>query len=380
MLRLVSNNTIGTVILPFNFVTEVEINSTWETLTDTCRITLPKKLNIRTVASQQSDVITNGTIPLWKRLDPVTIKLGYEQTINGVNQQILNTVYVGKIARIYPQRPLIFECEDQMLDLKLKSIVNYSKQGVSTLDVILSEIFVAAGFGPGPNYIPLNVEKIQVVNFTAFSATKTVTVTIAEVLDYFKRLFNVAIYFQANSAGVYVLNVGFPYKLGRDQAPNPKAIFNNNDNIITWNLDFMRSDDVLIQIEAINFTKGNVKQVITGPKSVPKVTIGDALNSELRTIYTFDQTPDQVKKIAKQYLYRFKYTGFRGSFTTFLQPTIRYGDAIQLIDTMIPDGNGTYLVKKVVTKFGTEGGRQEIFLDQQLVNANGVATNTTFAS
>lgn len=71
-------------------------------------------------------------------------------------------------------------------------------------------------------------------------------------------------------------------------------------------------------------------------------------------------------KLATEALEKLKYEGFRGSFTTFLQPMVRHGMAVKLIDPLIPDRNGVYLVRQVITRFGMEGGRQEITLDRKI--------------
>ena len=63
---------------------------------------------------------------------------------------------------------------------------------------------------------------------------------------------------------------------------------------------------------------------------------------------------------AKEYLPKFYYTGFRGSFTTFGLPVVTHGNAAILKSYKIPERNGTYLIKQVVTDFGLGGIRQKI--------------------
>jgi hypothetical protein len=54
-----------------------------------------------------------------------------------------------------------------------------------------------------------------------------------------------------------------------------------------------------------------------------------------------------------------KDTGFRGSFTTFGSPIVRHGDRVKLVDPVINDRNGFYIVKSVETSFGQNGYRQK---------------------
>jgi len=388
MIQLVCDNSIGfdaKMNLPykFNFATDIEIVSTWENLTDTCRITLPNKLRLR--GRDHTDNLTNGTDALWKRGDPVTIRLGYQYK-NNLNKQInsLNTVFTGKISRVYPDKPLIFECEDRMFDLKLKSLSNYNNKsllinGKTTLDLVIKDIFLKAGLNPATatdsfnNPAPFTISCEPIV-ITGISFRGTFS--LSEIINYFTREpFHLYAYFQNTIVnGVVtatILYIGFPYKLGRAATATPKGPFDFNKNIIDSDMDYMRGDDVRIQVSAINInTSGNVdtkdKAILVDGTTVTKggkTSTQPDPNAEQRTIYTINKTPAAVLDEANQYAKKFKYTGFRGSFVTFLQPTVTHGDQIKLVDTTIPDRSGIYLVKQVITKFGGGGGRQIIYLD-----------------
>jgi hypothetical protein len=198
----------------------------------------------------------------------------------------------------------------------------------------------------------------------------------AEIFAWFKRdPFHLFCYFKNTYVnGIYTgcqLNIGFPNKLGRDATKPIKGTFDFNSNIINDRIDYMRADDMKLQVTAINFNRNNTKDapiLVDGATTIlngKTTTIKDP-EADQRTIYTFDLQPKAVLDIANQYVYQFKYTGMRGSFTTFLQPTIQHGDYIKLVDDLIPDRNGVYLVKQVVTGFGDQGGRQEIYLDQRV--------------
>lgn len=362
MIRLICSNDIGVDSLgnvnTFDFVSEIEINSSWEDLTDTAFIKMPQKLKFKndasvsiTAPSVTTKYTTSGTVitttgALFKRNQKVTLRLGYVNydPIQKVYLTYINTCFDGYIKRVYPRRPLEFECEDRMMQLKQTTISNYAKKGISTLDVIMSEI-ITKDIQSKYNFI-LSVEAIQVVDLSFKGG-----VTIGEVLDYFKKLFSVAIYFQNG-----VLNIGFPYKLGRN-SQTPIGPFDFNVNIISDKLDYMRQDDVLVQVSVINISKANVKTTY-GPFGTKG---GDNIN-----VYTFDKTAAFCADFGKQWVEKYQYEGYRGSFETFLLPKVNHGDAVKIIDTNIPDRNGVYLVKRVITRFGTAGGRQEIFLHKKL--------------
>ena len=61
-----------------------------------------------------------------------------------------------------------------------------------------------------------------------------------------------------------------------------------------------------------------------------------------------------------------KYEGFRGTVTTFGLPFTKHGDSLQLINAIVPELGGTYLVKSVKTIFGQGGYRRIHELDLRI--------------
>ena len=129
MLRLQSkitftSKTDGTEIV-FDFVNEVEIETSYENLTDTAKITIPRKLNF------DGKPIAVGVDSIFKRGDSVKIELGYFPD--------LRTVFEGYISKVNPKTPIVLECEDKMFILKTTIISKYSKTSV-TLKNLLTDI------------------------------------------------------------------------------------------------------------------------------------------------------------------------------------------------------------------------------------------------
>src|SRR6478752_5314465 len=182
MLALSCDMTIGDY--NFSFVNEVEITSTWENLTDLATIRIPKALRLKK-DGVVDNVITAGPDALWKRGQPVKIRLGY----NGSNDLRFN----GVITKVKPNRPLEFECEDLMWRLKQITIKKYSSPSV-TIPELLAAIM--------PADIPFTAESVNLGKFIIEQAT------IAEVLDFIKKEFGLSAYFQDGQ-----LYVGFAYKL-----------------------------------------------------------------------------------------------------------------------------------------------------------------------
>ena len=117
MLRLRSEITIGS--LTFNYLTDVQIFSSWETLTDTAIIILPTKIDNTDDTPIRSVIQPN---------DPVTIKLGYHPN--------LTTRFVGFVSKVVPESPLKIMCEDTAFTLKQSTINNYSKKNATLNDII----------------------------------------------------------------------------------------------------------------------------------------------------------------------------------------------------------------------------------------------------
>jgi hypothetical protein len=75
-------------------------------------------------------------------------------------------------------------------------------------------------------------------------------------------------------------------------------------------------------------------------------------------------TVEQLKIKAQAKLNRMYYEGFSGTFTVFGLPSVKHGDSVQLIDPILPEMNGTYMVKKVKKIMSVEKGfKQEITID-----------------
>ncbi|HMG93952.1 MAG TPA: hypothetical protein VK589_28025 [Chryseolinea sp.] len=327
MIRLTSNITLGDY--KFDFVNNVEITSTWERLTDTARIVMPRKLRLKKDGTS-SENITVGVDGLWRRGDLVEINLGYDN--------INDRRFTGFITGIQTKLPPEFWCEDAMWQLKQVSIPKYTK--TVGLRQLLTDIL--------PSTFSFVADDIDLSKFRITRAS------VAEVLDYIRRTYGLSAYFRDS-----VLYVGFAYQLGRTTELNENNLleFGFYKNIIDdSNLSYLRDDDVSIQVTAVNVHPDNTRT---------EIKVGDPFGDQ-RTMYFYNVSAQTLQDLATEALEKLKYEGFRGSFTTFLQPYVKHGDAIRLVDPLIPDRNGIYLVRQVVTTFGMEGGRQEITLDRKI--------------
>ena len=83
-------------------------------------------------------------------------------------------------------------------------------------------------------------------------------------------------------------------------------------------------------------------------------------DGDKRTFFTYNVTNlNDLKKIANREVDKFKYEGFKGGFTTFMEPAIKHGDRVNLINKKLPERNGVYQVDSVEGRLSTDGGGRQ---------------------
>jgi len=311
----------------FDFVNNVEVRSSVDSLTDTATLVIPKKL----VYKRNGKVVTNiveGPDPLFKRGTPIEISSGYDDTVN--------VIFKGYVSDISPRLPLRFELQDEMFNMKQTAVVNYAKEKL-TLKQLLTDIL--------PKSIKFKALDVQL------GWIRVKRSTVAGVLDHLKTHYGLTCRFVDGVlyAGLRYITTD-PLELNIQEFEFEKNIIDDSD------LVYRRSDDMFIKLKAISINDKNEKI---------EVEVGDDFGDQ-RTMYFYGLSQADLKKIATENLSKLKYEGFYGSFETFLQPQVRAGDAVRMINQKLPEKNGVYLVKEVVTTAGVDGGRQVISLDRKV--------------
>ncbi len=313
MLRLTSEVQIG----PYKFagVHQVETDSSWDNLTDTCTITFPRQVEWKGRA------LATGSDPLLKRKMAVSVKIGYDDK---------NTeVFRGYVRDITGEIPVKVICEDAMYLLK-QGEVTKSYRSVN-LDTVIQDVV--------GSLVPFKIEaQTQLGQFRISKATP------AKVLEYLREHYFVRAWFREGT-----LHVGLPYVASLQR--QRKIRFDRN--IIGHSLEFREKDSVSLLLKAVIIKPDNKKE---------EVEIGDK-DGEKRTFHYYNVTAADAKKLLEVEADRLKYTGYRGSFTTFGSPDIRHGDVVDLSDPVYPERAGRYLVKRVKITFGMSGYRQEVELE-----------------
>jgi hypothetical protein len=382
----------------FNFVNDVGISSSWDNLTDTAKIKLPRKTYFQT---GNSDKITwggdstsistqlyadqqNGTAPVLARGDKVSIWLGYWTKEQG---QQLPVSYTGYITSINPKIPLEINCEDSMFILKQALCPNmvfpasqWSLTGGNGKKGIIQYLIANPANNP-PQQVLNALADIVVVNGVGTSESietnigdfRTLNETIAQVLQRLRKDYKIESFFRNHdlngNPGTFLYCSGIVY-YPNDYIKNGNifsSIFDFQNNIISDNLKYLRTDDLRLGIKAFSVNKNELSsvnskgQTKTSHKRL-ETTVGD-LDGELRNQFFWNVTDlPTLKALATQRLSKLKFEGWRGNFTTFGLPNVQHGQAVTLKDNIIPERSGTYLVKGVKTTFGINGFRQDIDL------------------
>ena len=308
----------------FDFVNEVEVNSSWDMVTDTAKIIIPKKLTF------EGKPIVAGLNSLFKRGDPVEINLGYGET--------LHNVFSGYISAIKPKLPIEITCDDQMYLLKKKLVTPKAYKSI-TLKNLLTELVGTT--------LPFETNfDLVMENFRIGS-----NLTVAQVLEDIRKYYGVVSFVREGK-----LYVGFAYL----EKLRVEHKFDFQKNVVsTDDLEYRRLDDIKLKVKATSITTGDKK------KKKIEIELGDP-DGETRTLHYYNKTEEQLRQIAQQELVKLKYEGYFGSFEAFGEPFVQHSDVAVITNQKLPETEGKYLVKSVNRTFGQGGYRQKIQLDRKI--------------
>lgn len=334
MKKLVSDITIGN--FQFNYVTNLSIQESWDTFTDTGSITLPNRF--RTKDGRQ---IIVGANSVFKRGDKVEIKIGYFPN--------LASRFKGFISKVTPDSPLVLQLEDRMWLLKQKNLTSKSFRKATIKQVVDFAAFGETIVYDDPTAIIGGFE-IDNKNF----------VNAVSVFDILKKNFGFNIYYRDNILQVRGLNSIISLN-------NPVHKIQFQNNVIESNLEFIREDDLNIVIKAESIRANNTRILLFGFKQDGKVVVTDVKkDGEIRSLIKYDLTKSELEAEIRRDIDRFIYEGYSGAFTTFLEPEVEHSDRIDLTDLKFPERDGRYLISSVETTFGIDGGRQIIALKNKI--------------
>lgn len=328
MLKLTSkielyNGNSESIKYTFTFVNEIEIVSTWDSLTDTCKITIPRNINFKDKVIKE--VFAKG--------DKVKIYLGYDENY------VLR--FSGFITKVDLKLPIVLHLEDYSYLLKNNKLTKKSYSSVDTKTLL--------------KYIVGNVVNYVVTsNQTLGQFIIQDGVTTTEVLKYLQENHKIYSWFRDNT-----LYVGLAYY---NQLAT-KHYYDVNKNVIDNNLEYNDLEDIKIKIKAVS-----VNQEIVGGKSKEKkITVyypSETSDGSVRTYNgSMNISESDLKKEAQAYYESLRFDGYSGSFNTFGAPAVNHNDIVIFKSNEIPEQNESeYLVKSVTINFGVNGYRNIVEL------------------
>lgn len=317
----ITNNSNQNVII--KGICEIQIISTWRSLTNTCKLTIPRSVK------WEDKNIRLGDGSLIQEGNKITVELGYDDKLNVEFEGYVKTVGAGF--------PIVLDCEDNAYLLKKHKVENKDFQ-TSTLQEVIEHCLPAG--------ISFEAADVKLGRFIINN-----TPTAAKVFDEISRQYNLPFFFRDG-----VLLAGLPYWPDK----SIESTFKFGFNIISDNLQYVKEEDLQLRVKSIGIMADNTKY---------EASVGDE-SGELRTFY-FYNVDDKVKlkEFAEEQLKQLKYTGLQGNITGFGIPVIDQGDICHIIDELeeTKEREGKYQVEKVVTRFGYSSGfRREISLGRKV--------------
>lgn len=334
MKRPVCQITVGNY--QFDYVTNLTIFSSWDTFTDTASIILPNKFRLK----NKSIIVGNDNI--FKRGDTVEIKCGYFPN--------LPTKFKGFISKIFPDSPLILNCEDRMWLLKQENLV--SKTITGTIKDVIS--YVAPNETVEYDDETANIGTIVIDNSAFINAVK--------VFEVLKKNYGYQIYFKNE-----ILQVRALRSIIALDNPVHKMGFQNN--IIEDNLEYVRDDDTKRVIRFESKQADNSVILLFGYKKDGETVITETpqTGQVMNSWKVPELTRSQIEKLMTDSIDKYIFEGYSGSFTTFLEPSVEHSDRMEPIDLKHVEREGHYLIKSVETRSGIDGGRQVISLQNRIL-------------
>ena len=364
--------------ITFNFCNEFHIESTWEDLTSTAEVILPRKIYAKDKDGKLQNFYSkdfnvggfNNDNPFIMRGDKVQIYAGYRFVdLDGTYVDSTGLWFDGYISDIATGKPFGFKCEDAMWKLKQTPAKDKVWKGY-TVEKMLSEM--CANTGITVRTTTETSIKYDVGYFT------TKGDSVAQALAKLKKGANIYSYIRNGE-----LRVGFPL-YDENEASNPALTFQKN--IIDSDLQYRRKEDVALsarvhtiddvsngttkdgaaktkkkKVEYLIYYKNGVftKQEITAANPAPENVEGQRYDF---TYYQGTSVKDMIDN-AEARLKKFYYTGYIGTIETFGYPFIQHGDNLSIVNPVLVEMNGTYKIKKVEYKGGVNGLRQIVTLD-----------------
>jgi len=313
-------------------VHQVVIKKSIHSYVDTAVISLPTSYVLQFAPGQLLPNVSLPQLPaagstasVFKEGDPITIQLGYDGQ--------LQDEFEGFVKRVNFGRPCEIECEGFVWLMRNTDFLFTKSWKTTTILEVLQYITA-----PWPE-IKLSPD-IQNVSFGPFRITER---TGAEVLEDLKKALGFTVYFIGNTiyAGLQYLaqlQSSVSYRLGWNTIDDGQLKFRTQDETrVTVSVDYKDK-------------QGKNHHVIYGKKN------GSAKPMQ----YTIGVVTDENtrRQMANAFARKYRYAGYEGHVSAFLQPYAQHGWKNSLFSKPYPQRNGDYILESTELHFGMQGGRR----------------------
>ena len=313
MLVLNADITIGSK--RFRAVHAVTVKRSIYSLGATATIKVPVTAVLRSTTAPPTRMDTAQVVKVG---DPVEVRLGY----NGRYY----TEFRGYVRAVNLKTPLEIECEDEFYNTRTRSV---KLSGTTTLKALLGKLGLDVAYA----------EDLTLKNFVV--PDKPVSAVLAKI----KKDYGLSIFFGLD---------GKMYACRPEKVIGDRVNYQLRGNVINDDdLQFLKKEDIKLCIKAICFQKDGTKV---------EATKGDKDGAQ-RTLYFYDVgSAAELATLAQRELERYKYDGYNGSITTFLEPYAAPAMVARLVDPVYPERSGQYYIESVETTYGSGGGRRKVEL------------------
>lgn len=260
------------------------------------------------------------TAKQFRRGDKITINLGYDDR--------LHTEFEGFISKVNLTTPCELECMGY--EYLLLSSIKTKTFAETNLKKLLQYIIEGKDI-----ILDADIPEVNMKNYVI-----PANLTGLDALNQIKERYGITIYFIGNT-----LYAGLDFVKYQGRVKYSLGV-----NTVKANeLKYQYADDVRLKIKAIQVNKDNTKL---------EAEIGDP-KGESRTLYFYTaKSVEDLKKLAAVEINKYKFNGYVGKITAFLEPFCLPGYVAELIDEKYNERKGNYEIRSVGVEFSTSGGRR----------------------
>jgi len=329
--ELTSNITIGG--FQFSGVHEVRVQRSIHSYEDRATIEVP------TIAfvNKNGQIRRVITSTLFKEGDPVYINLGYNGNVD--------SEFRGFVKRKGTGLPLRVDCEGYSWQLRNNVNISGDYRTTPTTAKALLQLAVKGTDIKVECPVDFSISGIKLVKFNGL-----------QICDVVKKVSDntLTIFFSEPDT----LWCGLIYSGYAQGAPNawgfPTVGYRLGWNCIRDNGLKERVPDEPTQV------------IFKGKYATGSLLYNESTEKTAKNKYTHlsSQIGDSATmgRFAQEKAYHLNYTGYEGKLTGFLQPRALPGFDAQIINSELPDLNGTYLIEGVDIEFGVKGARRKLMI------------------